>query len=209
MKKYLILFILVLNSILITAQDLTKVSKFLGNPIMVDSSSTIIIPTSYDIKVYKSSKFSWASEYYSNVIFYDFIKDSSKRLFPHDTFIKEFYDYNVSRSYYGGYSYSRMNSKKLLFYFVKSNDYDNNSKINNEDPSILYVSDKQGNNLKALTLENENAVSIDIFDKQGIAMVKMQRDSDNDRDFDKDDTDYYYIRLDLNTLTFGNKIEIK
>ena len=62
--------------------------------------------------------------------------------------------------------------------------------------------------LKALTGDSENAVSIDVFDKQGFALVKVQRDSDNNRKFESKDKDFYYIRLDLNTLTFGNKIEI-
>ncbi|SDD40367.1 hypothetical protein SAMN05216323_11741 [Williamwhitmania taraxaci] len=73
---------------------------------------------------------------------------------------------------------------------------------------ILYVSDKKGNGLKPITSNYENAISIDIYDKQGFALIKLQRDLDKDNDFESDDKDYYYIRLDLNTITLGNKIEI-
>ena len=71
------------------------------------------------------------------------------------------------------------------------------------------MTDINGNGIKSITNANENAVSIDVYDKQGFALIKLQRDLDKDYDFDSDDKDYYYIRLDLNTLTLGNKIEIK
>jgi hypothetical protein len=48
-----------------------------------------------------------------------------------------------------------------------------------------------------------------VFDKQGFALVKMQRDADGNGNFEFEDKDYYYVRLDLKTLSLGNKIEIK
>jgi hypothetical protein len=71
------------------------------------------------------------------------------------------------------------------------------------------VSDKQGNNLKALTAPNENVISIDIFDDQNFALIKIQRDVDYDRDFEIEDKGYYLVKVDLKTLTLGNKIELK
>jgi hypothetical protein len=73
----------------------------------------------------------------------------------------------------------------------------------------LYVSDKQGNELKALTSNSENAVSIEIYEDQNFALVKMQRDEDANGDFESNDKDYYYVRLNLDNLTLGNKIEMK
>ncbi|MFY7734463.1 MAG: hypothetical protein ACOVSR_13335 [Bacteroidia bacterium] len=40
-------------------------------------------------------------------------------------------------------------------------------------------------------------------------MIKIQRDANDDRNFRNSENDYYYIKLDLKTLTFGKKIEIK
>jgi hypothetical protein len=73
----------------------------------------------------------------------------------------------------------------------------------------LYVSDTHGNNLKALSSENENVVDFIIYEKQNIALLKMQRDSNNDNSFNAKDTDHYYVKLDLSTLKLGNKIELK
>ena len=37
----------------------------------------------------------------------------------------------------------------------------------------------------------------------------MQRDEDANGDFESGDKDFYYVRLSLDNLTLGNKIEMK
>ena len=41
-----------------------------------------------------------------------------------------------------------------------------------------------------------------------MALIKIQRDLNNDNNFTSKDSDFYYIKIDLTTLTFGNKIEL-
>ena len=98
---------------------------------------------------------------------------------------------------------------KAIFYRVKNIDHNKSGRIDNNDPTILYTSDIQGNNLRSLTTENENVVAVDIFEKQDFALIKIQRDQDNDGDFEANDKDFYFVKLDLKTFTFGNKIETK
>jgi hypothetical protein len=210
MRYQLITLLLAIITTTGFGQKSTKIPRFFGDLVVADSSTTLMIPIRYNSDLLASSKIALWGDYYSNILFYDFITDSVKRLFKDDTFIKEFS--NMNSSYYG---YDRNASKpesdcrKWIFYFVKQADFDKSGRIDNTDPSILFASDRYGNDLKAITPDNENAISIDIFDKQGIAMIKMQRDFDNDKDFELNDKDYYFIRLDLNTLTLGHKIEIK
>jgi hypothetical protein len=114
---------------------------------------------------------------------------------------------------YNSYGYDNRHANRNitashLFYKVKNVDHNKNGRIDNNDPAILYVSDIDGNNLKPLTPLSENVVSFDIFEKQNIVLIKMQRDLDNDLDFENSDKDFYYIKLNLTTLTFGNRIEI-
>jgi len=209
MKNKLLGVILILTSLTGFGQKSGNLPRFFDEPIVVDSSSTLMIPTRYNADLLTSSKIALWNDYYANIIFYDFKADSSKRLFKDDTYIKEF-----TNDYPPYYRFERTKkpenlSSKWIFYFVKPTDYDNSGKVGNDDPSVLFVSDKYGNGLKAITPTNENAVSIDIFDTQGFALIKMQRDIDMNNNFESDDKDFYYIRLDLNTLTLGNKIEIK
>lgn len=189
-------------------QKSDKLPRYFADPILVDSSSTLMIPTRYSAELLSSNKIALWNNYYANILFYDFKTDSTKRLFKEDTFIKGFS--NDNNSYYRSERTNRPDniSSKWIFYFVKSTDYNKSGRVDNEDPTVLFVSDKHGNGLKSITLDTENTVSIDFFDKQGFALVKMQRDLDKDTDFESDDNDYYYVRLDLNTLMLGNKIEV-
>jgi hypothetical protein len=92
---------------------------------------------------------------------------------------------------------------------VSNIDHNHNGKIDSDDPSMLYVSDTRGKELKVLTTENENVVNIDLFEKQNFALIKIQRDSNNDGEYNWKDNSFYFLKLDLTTLTFGNKIETK
>jgi len=209
MRNKLFGLILILISATGFGQKSDKLPRYFAEPIIADSSSTLTIPTRYNSDLLSSSKIALWNDYYANIIFYDFKVDSSKRLFKDDTFIKGFTnDYN-SYNLYERTNKKENISSKWIFYFVKPTDFDKSGRVDNDDPSILFVSDKYGNGLKSITPTNENAVSIDIFDKQGFVLIKMQRDLDKDNDFESDDKDFYYIRLDLNTLTLGNKIELK
>jgi len=209
MKNKLLVFIFISMSISGFGQKGVKLPRFFADPIIADSSSTLMIPTRYNVELLSSNKIVLWNNYYANIIFYDFKTDSTKRLFKEDTFIKGFS--NDNNSYYHSeksYKPDNINSK-WIFYFVKPTDYNKNGRVDNDDPTVLFVSDKYGNGLKSITLASENAVSIDIFDKQGFALLKMQRDLDKDTNFESDDNDYYYIRLDLNTLTLGKNIEVR
>jgi 5,10-methenyltetrahydromethanopterin hydrogenase len=97
-------------------------------------------------------------------------------------------------------------SSNWVFYFVKPADFNQSGEIDEEDATVLYVSDKFGNSLKALTSVTENAVSLEMFDQQGFALIKMQRDSNHDSKFDEKDIEWYYIRLILTNLKLGKPI---
>jgi hypothetical protein len=197
---------LVFASVTLSGQRNSKLQLFFSEPVITDSSSTLIIPVRYRTDLLTSNKI--GNYYFANIIFYNFKTDSYKRIFDEDTYIREFCnDYNAY------YRYDKIEkqdyiSNNWIFYFVKS-DYNKNGSIDSYDPCMLYVTDKHGDGLKSITPVDENAVSIKIYDKLGFALIKMQRDADNNKKFDTDDNSYYYVRLDLQTLTQGNKIEIK
>jgi hypothetical protein len=179
-----------------------------GKLIITDSASTIIIPTVYDVPLFTSNKLASGGNYYSNIIFYNFKTDSSKKLFTNDVYIvsfnkSDYYPYNPNKKPENNIS------SNYIFYSVMNFDRNKNNKIDSDDPTILYVSGTHGENIKPLTSQDENVVDFQIYEKQNIAMIKVQRDLNGDGDFTFKDTDYYYVKLDLTTLTFGQKIELK
>jgi len=186
----------------------SKIGFYFNGPIITDSASTIMIPIAYDAGFFSSNKMVAWGAYYANLVFYDFKTDSSFRLFDKDTYIMNFKTY-----YYGKVSFgTRLNvrmSKNWILYRVKNVDYNKSGKIDQHDPDILYVSDVHGKNLQKLTGPYENVVSIDVYHDQNFALIKLQRDSDGDRSYKSSDKDYCYVRLDLETLTLGKRIELK
>lgn len=203
--KITILSFLLFHSMVSLAQS-SKFGDSFADPIMIDSNSTIMIPTRYNSDLFASSKMTFWGDFYSNILFYDFTSDTYTKLFEKDTYIFGFQSYN----YRNDQSNEIKNiGSEIILYRVKSMDYNGNSKIDNNDPAIVYVSDLKGKNLRALTNPSENAVEINLYKDQNFALIKMQRDVDGDKDFGIEDKSFYYVKLDLATLTFGNKIEVK
>lgn len=208
MKKIIIFLALAFTILTVSGQKSSKTGQYFEDPIVIDSLSTIIIPTRYSSDFLTSNKITFWGDFYANIIFYDFKTDSYKKLFDKDTYIVGFISNNSNRANYMKPQIKNITSKVML-YRVKNVDHNKNGRIDDKDPAILYVSDLQGNNLRSLTAENENVVSVDVVEKQDFALIKIQRDQNNDGDFKSDDKDFYFIKLDLNTNTFGHKIEIK
>jgi hypothetical protein len=207
MKNLSIVVITLALFISSNAQRSEKLPRYFDNPILVDSASSIMIPILYNNEMLSANKLALWEHYYANIIFYDVRSDSARRLFRGDTFIKGFnisYSPHIARPEPVNYS-----SSKWQFYFVKPSDYNCSGRINDSDPTVLYVSDKFGDNLQSLTPVNENVLSLEIYDKHGFAMMKVQRDQNNDRNFDHRDKDFYYIKLDLKTLKLGKRIEVE
>lgn len=202
-----LLFVCVTTAISISGlAQRSKMPMYFGEIVIIDSASVLAIPSKYNSGLLSTNKLALWDDYYANIIFYNFKTDSSRQLFPSSTFIRPFVQ---DRSYsYADTDRRVLMSRDWIFYFVKPVDYDESGRIDDEDPFILYVSDKQGGRLKALTPENENVVSVTLFDKLGFALVKMQRDANHDRHFKYGDKVFYYYRLDLTSLSAGRKIEI-
>ncbi len=179
---------------------------YFDQPFLTDSATTLLIPIGYDEPLFTSNKLaSWG--YYANIIFYNFTTDTQKRLFDKNTYILSFSRQNYSHSNSKTSLYNL--TKQHIFYQIRNIDSNNNQKIDDEDSAILYVSDTKGNNLKALSSQEENVVGFTLYEKQNFALVKIQKDMNNDHNFNSKDKEYYLVKLDLTTLAFGNKIELK
>jgi hypothetical protein len=189
------------------AQEGKKNTREFSSPIITDSTSTLFIPVTYPFTLFSSNKSIAVSDYNcANFIVYDFKADTYRKLFEKDAYIRSFF----TEYYYSpkGHRHTSQTSKQWIFYMVKDHDFNGNEKINNADPSILYVSNRKGEELRALTVREENVVSLELFEKNGFAMVKIQRDVDKNRKFTDEDHNYYFVKIDLVTLEVGKKIEM-
>jgi hypothetical protein len=190
-------------------QRSNKSDRYFGNPVFTDSLSTIFFPTQYDEQMLSANKIALFGEYYANLIVYNYKTDSYRKLFENDTYIESFtqvnhYDPGAQRN-----ARPKNITNKWIFLLVKIKDYNGSNRIDENDPSVLFVTNKQGEGLKALTEESENVVSFDIFEAQGFCLIKIQRDSNKDKTFKHEDKDFYYRKIDLNDLSVGKGIEIR
>jgi hypothetical protein len=203
MKKYLTLIAIIVLFTNGYGQSEVKLHKYFLSPVIIDSSSVVLIPIHYKPHVAWKQNLLW-DNHCSNILIFDTKTDSVKKLFKEDTFISRYNLVNYPRWQINNSLYS----SRWLFFFVKTSDYNKNGKLDPEDPYIIYVSDRNGDGLKPITPLDECALSIDISDEQGFAIIQMQRDSDHNNEFSYYD-ECYFVRLDLNTLTFGKKVEQK
>ncbi|MFN8255681.1 MAG: hypothetical protein U0W24_08340 [Bacteroidales bacterium] len=204
--KYLLILLTLITANFSFGQDIKKMPKYFGDSYRIDSANSIIIPIQYNSDLF--SKWSFES-YYADLILFNYKENKQKRIFNENTYIKPFID----RSYY----YNRENEKlkipnisqRSIFLFVKNIDFDNNNKINDTDPFVLYVCDLQGNNLKAITPISENAVSFELYESLNFILIRMQRDYNKDSQFTYKDKDFYYLKVDLEKFEVITKIELE
>jgi hypothetical protein len=113
------IFVLLLLTFTINefSQKSSKSPIFFAETIMIDSSSTVIIPKKYDSDLLSSRKFAVWNSFYANIMFYDFNKDNSMRLFKEDTFIKSFTNQVTNYRYDRNTKNNNINSN-WMFYFL-------------------------------------------------------------------------------------------
>jgi len=211
MKKILLIIGLYIFTLNAFSQSSDKLPRYFDNPIMIDTTNTLLIPTRYNTDLMSGSKIGLRNSYYANILILPTDNSESRKLFETDTFILPLH-LTKSRNYYKhsySHSYSKSISTDWIFFLVKNNDLDKNRKIDKKDPTILYVTDLFANGLKKITDENENVVDYYVYEKQNLIMIKMQRDLTKDQKFTNKDKDFYFLFLDYKTLKVIKRLEIE
>ncbi|MFN3405608.1 MAG: hypothetical protein ACK40G_16035 [Cytophagaceae bacterium] len=165
--------------------------QYLDNPVITDSSAVMMIPVRKETEKL-SSKTMYTGNGLNNILIYNFNEHTTVNLFPKETYIDSW----------------NYNSGRFIYYFIKPNDHNKNGRIDNDDPSVLYITDRKGKKMMAITSPLESAVSVNVYEKLGFALIKMQRDKDKNKVFDYRDKDYYFLRLDLDSLKTSDIIQI-
>jgi len=188
-------------------QDRSKdIIHFVDEPILVDSTTTIFFPVRYNNQLMSDNKIAFFGDYYANIVVYDIASDTYKKLFRDDCYIEP-----ISERYsspFRSMQRHKNTTRKWIFMLVKNRDYSGNGRIDEHDPSILFVTTLSGDSLRALTEPNENVVSFQLYELQNFGLIKFQRDHNNDKAFKSSDRDFYYRKIDLTTLVLGQAIQM-
>lgn len=198
MKRTLLLILLTLSaSEQVNAQRNEK-SQHITVPILVDSTSTMFFPVLYDDELFSANKIAFFGGYYANILVYNSAKDEYEKLFQQDTYIEPF---NLNPSAYTNFKNLTDN---WIFYLVKDTDRNKNGRIDERDPSVLYVSDKKGTGIRSLTKPDEHIISMIVYEKQGFGLIGVEKFQDESN---RKNRLFYFKKINLKTLEIGKAIK--
>lgn len=126
------------------SQVSSKLPLFFESPIMTDSSSTLFIPIRYNNELLTSNKIAFWGDYYANIMVYNFQTDTYKKLFDKDAYIQPL----RSPHNYAMPDQMKNITSKSVFILSKVFDYNNSGRIDEKDPSTLFVTSLNGESLK-------------------------------------------------------------
>jgi len=187
-----------------------KIPRYFDSPIIIDTTNTILIPTKYNTDFLSNNKIAFWNNYYANILITSTDNSEPRKLFETDTYIKPLIINNNDRySYKLDYKHSKSIYNDWIFFLVKNNDLDKNKRIDEKDPTILYVADLNVNGIKKITNENENVIEYYVYENQNLVMIKIQRDLNKDQNFTDKDKDFYFLFMEYKTLKEIKRLEIE
>jgi len=163
-------------------------------PIIIDSSSEILIPISTELIDKRRKHSSSGYEYYDfprfwNVLFYNH-STKEKRLLTNEKFrISEIItdvDNDKPRDL------SKTFKNKILF-TISNIDYNQDDKINRSDPESLFISEINGQNLTRISPEKEDIIYHKIIPNTEKILIETRRDINRDSIFNSEDELIWYI----------------
>ncbi|SOD11877.1 hypothetical protein [Pedobacter xixiisoli] len=180
----------------------------------IDSSGVLMFPLSMGETEREGGSLSYKempNHGYWNIIFYN-----SKT--------KEYYLLSERKMIVGNYDYkfgsddndNISQTTNHIFYTVRTDDFNKDKKLTDQDPQYLFISDKFGNNFRQISPTNYNLNNWRYIKSSDKVIMTVGKDSDNNLEFDNsDEITTFEIELDKGTEAkevfgddFKNKLKI-
>jgi len=87
-------------------------------------------------------------------------------------------------------------TNNAIIFFAKTNGYNTNGFIDDDDPISLYILSKTGTNLTLISPKDMNVLTCTVSRDGEIILVKLQKDKNNDKKFSNEDELIYQINLE-------------
>ena len=161
------------------------------NSFEIDSTGILAFPLSIEETIESSRieiSFKSKGSSYWNIIFYN-SNTGEKYLLSKQKMLISNYETGYSNYDSSNEKFTQIDtsSKKYIFYNIITDDYDGNKKLNYEDPTYLFFTDKEGKNLKQISPKNLNVVNWKIVPKTRKILFNVQKDSNGNKRFDEKD----------------------
>ncbi|WP_160114060.1 MULTISPECIES: hypothetical protein [Aquimarina] len=161
-------------------------------PVFIDSTSQVLLPITTQhserkktFSRYSGDEYSWADyPRYWNILFYDKNSNQTRLLTESKMRITD-YIVNIKET-------GAILSKSIL-YKIGDIDYNNDKKLNHNDPEHLFISRTDGTEFKRLSPKNEDLISYTLIPKSDQIMIETIRDTNSDLEFKPDDEKIWYL----------------
>lgn len=165
-----------------------------AEPVIIDSTHFIIYPLILERTTYTDSYGSSGGgekTSYWNLIFYN-AETSQQHLLTDKKIL--IYSINIgsasssSSSYNDEWTNGINILKSNIIYTVVSKDYNLNNKLDQDDPSYLYISDKKGESFRQVSPDDCNIISWDVVKGTSKIIMQGKKDDNGDKKFDENDS---------------------
>lgn len=161
------------------------------SPLVLDSTSQVLIPISTELlerrKTFSKDGY-YSDDYprYWNVLFYDRKTGENQLLTERKIRISQIYA--VSDEYEGG---NKILNNKVLFE-IADTDYNDDGKLNSQDPEYLFCSELNGENLTRISPNYEDLQFFKVIPKSNQILIRTIRDTKRDSIFNNEDESIWY-----------------
>ena len=180
----------------------------------IDSSGVMIFPLSMGETKREGGSLSYKempNNGYWNIIFYNSITKEYHLLSERKMIIGN-YDYK----YGSGDNDNISQTSNHIFYTIRTDDFNKDKKLTDQDPQYLFISDKYGNNFRQISPTNYNLNNWKFIKSSNKVIMTVGKDSDKNIKFDNsDEITTFEIELDKGTEAkevfsedFKNKLKI-
>lgn len=180
-----------------------------AQPLQIDSSDYFIFGSlvnktnklKYNFSVKNQfENYDGQNTFWTNVFIHSLKGKKIKKIFPNDLvavypiqntmlYIKFDYGYSDPRKMYSGMSTDN------IIYLVRTDEYNKDGVIDDDDPLYLFVSTKTGENLRQITPIGMNVTSWRIARDGKTIILTIQNDKNGDKKFTDEDESIYQIDL--------------
>lgn len=183
----------------------------------IDSSGIVVFPLQIgktDDSRLKGSFESGKNDVCWNMIFYN-TKTGKKYWLSDKKMLILNYETNYS-SNYSSFNTSEAlkiddySSKNYIFYNIIAEDFNQDKKLNYDDPTYLFITNKEGKNLKQISPKSMNVVDWKLIPKTNKIIINARKDLNGNKSFNDSEDELINLEFDLNiqkntTLIFDKK----
>ena len=199
-KVILIILFISLNTILCFGQSAKMYRQSFNRFLELDSSTIILIPIEWDNNAKVGDIKIQGSNRTKNILFYDPTNDYQKFLFDEQMQIIESYNGHLLNRRHARDTTKRPLNKEHIYYSVINEDYNEDKKLDSDDPTYLYYSKVNGTELYLLTPKFYHLKNYKYIERSNIILATLVMDENGDKKFNNNDSEVLY-KIDLNELS--------